>query len=89
MGGLESQRAIGTDIQYWNYYRLLLCKSRRNKLDVTIKRKGLGQRFEERRRGRPADIFNIIQTRPNTIIVHLEIDEAKESRRSYKEVRSR
>ena len=55
---------------------------------VTIKKsKGLGQRVEERRRGRPADVFNIIQKRPN--VVHLKIDEAIESRRSYKEVRSR
>ena len=31
---------------------------------------------------------NIIQKRPNTV-VHLKIDEAMESRRSYKEVRRR
>ena len=40
--------------------------------------KGLGQRFEERRRGRPAeDVFNIIQKIPNTV-VHLKVDEAME-----------
>ena len=65
----------------------LLCKSRRNKvylLYVTIQQaKGLGQRFEERRGGRPADVFNIIQERPNTV-VHLKVDEAMEGRRSYK-----
>ena len=48
--------------------------------------KGLGQRFEERRRGRPADdVFNIIQKRPNNV-VHLKVDEAVEGRRSHKEV---
>ena len=36
---------------------------------LTIEPKGLGQRFEERRRGRPADVFNIIQKRPNTVVV--------------------
>ena len=53
-----------------------------------IEPKGLGQRFEERRRGRPADVFNIIQKRPN-IVVHLKVDEAMEDRRSHKEMRSR
>ena len=46
--------------------------------------KGLGQRFEERRRGRPADdVFNIIiqKRRPNTV-VYLKVDEAMENRRS-------
>ena len=68
----------------------LLCKSRRNKvyqylLYITIQQaKGLGQRFEERRGGRPADVFNIIQERPNTVVVHLKVDEAMEGRRSYK-----
>ena len=63
--------------------------SRRNKVTIKAKLKGcLGQRFEERRRGRPADVFNVIQKRPNTV-VHLKIDAAMESRRSYKEVRSR
>ena len=32
---------------------------------LTIEPKDLGQRFEERRRGQPADVFNIIQKRPN------------------------
>ena len=54
-----------------------------------MKAKGLGQRFEERRRGRPADdVFSIIQKGPNTV-VRLTIDEAMESCRSYKEVRGR
>ena len=56
---------------------------------LTIKPKGLGQRFEERRRGRPADdVFNVIQKRPNTV-VHLKVDEAMEGRRSHKEMRCR
>ena len=42
----------------------------------------MGQTFEERRRGRPADVFNIIQKRPNTN-VHLKVDEAMEGRRSH------
>ena len=50
MGGLRLQRAIETDIQY-NGSR---CKNKRNKVYVTIKAKGLSQKFEERRRGRPA-----------------------------------
>ena len=50
--------------------------------------KGLGQRFEERRRGRPAAVFNITQKRPNTV-VPLKVDEAMEGRRSHKEMRSR
>ena len=54
----------------------------------TIEQKGLGQRFEERRRGRPADVFNIIQKRPNTV-VHLKVDEAMEGRRSPMGARSR
>ena len=48
----------------------------------------LGQRFKERRRGRPVDVFNIIQKRPNTV-VHLKVDEAMEGRRSHKEMRSK
>ena len=65
-------------------------KRRRSEVYVlTIEPKGLGQRFEERRRGRPADVFNIIiQKRPNTV-VHLKVDEAMEGRRSHKEMRSR
>ena len=56
---------------------------------VTIKKaNGLGQRFEERRRGRPADVFNVIQKIPNTV-VHLKIDAPMESCMLYKEVRSR
>ena len=55
---------------------------------LTIEQKGLGQRFEERRRGRPADVFNIIQKRPNTV-VHVKVDEVMEGRRSHKEMRSR
>ena len=35
-----------------------------------------------------SDVFNIIQKRPNTV-VHLKIDAAMDSRRSYKEVRTR
>ena len=66
----------------------MLCKSKRNKGHITIKAKGLGQRFEERRRGRPEDVFNIIQKRSNTV-VHLKVDEAIEGRRSHKEMRSR
>ena len=34
-------------------------------LVLIIEPKGLGQRFEERRRGRPADVLNIIQKRQN------------------------
>ena len=35
---------------------------------LKIEQKGLGRRFGERRRGRPAeDVFNIIQKRPNTV----------------------
>ena len=74
----------------------MICKRRRNKAylvyiicNKTIKAKGLSQRFEEKRTGRPADVFNLIQKkRPNTV-VNLKTDEAMESRRSYKEVRSR
>ena len=55
---------------------------------LTIESKGLGQRFEERRRERPADVFNIIQKRPNTV-VHLKVDEAMEGRRPHKGLRSR
>ena len=66
----------------------VICKSKKNKVHVTIKAKGLGQRLEERRRGRPADVFNIIQKRPNTV-VHLKVDAAMEGRRSHKEMRSR
>ena len=56
---------------------------------ITIEQKCLGRRFEERRRGRPADdVFNIIQKRPNTV-VHLKVDEAMEGRRSHMEVRGR
>ena len=39
-------------------------------------------------KGRPVDVFNIIQKRPNTF-VHLKVEEAMEGRRSYKEMRSR
>ena len=90
--GLKLQRAIVTDIQYG---------SRRTNTQasimeiqvyyVTIKKaKGLGQRFEERRREGPADVFNIIiQKRPNTVFVRLKIDETMEGRRSHKEVRRR
>ena len=53
-----------------------------------IEPKGLDQRFEERRRGQPADVFNIIQKRLNTV-VHPKVDEAMEGRRSHKEMRSR
>ena len=42
-------------------------------INTIIEQKGLGQRFEERRRGRQADVFNIIQKRPNTV-VHLKVD---------------
>ena len=59
MGGLRLQRAIRTDVQYSNGSRCKIliasvCKSKRNKVHVTIKGKGLDQGFEERRRGRPA-----------------------------------
>ena len=63
-------------------------KSERNEVYVTIKPKGLGERFEGRRRGRPVDVFNIIQKRSITV-VHLKVDEAMEGRRSHKEMRSR
>ena len=65
-------------------------KSKRSEVYLlTIEQKGLGQRFEEEgRRGRPADVFNIIQKIPNTV-VHLKVDEAMEGRRSHKEMRSR
>ena len=63
-------------------YSILVC------INDIITKNSLGQRFEERGRGRPADVFNIIQKRPNTV-VHLKTDAAMESRRSYKEVRSR
>ena len=104
MGGLKLQRAIGTNC-YQVYSsngsrrKILimtsvrsgnagLCESKKV-VYVPIKAKGLGQRFEKRRRGRPADVFNIImQKRPNTVVVHLKIDEAMESRRSYSEVAS-
>ena len=36
------------------YFIASVCKNKRNKVYVTIKAKGLSQRFEERRRGRPA-----------------------------------
>ena len=50
-----------------------VCKSKRNKVHVTIKAKGLGQGFEERRRGRPGAMSStIIQKRPNTV-VHLKV----------------
>ena len=55
---------------------------------LRIEPKGLGQRFEEGRRGRPADVFNIIQKSPNTV-VHLKVDEAMKGRRSRKKMRSR
>ena len=58
MGGLGLQRAIETDIQSnGSRCEILIasvCKNRRDKVHVTIKAKGLSQRFEERRRGRPA-----------------------------------
>ena len=55
---------------------------------INDRTKRFGSRFEERRRGRPAeDVFNIIQKRPNTV-VHLKVDEAMEGRRSHKEIRS-
>ena len=58
MGGFKLQRAIETDMQYnGSRCKILLasvCKNRKNKVHVTKKAKGLGQRFEERRRGRPA-----------------------------------
>ena len=34
-------------------------------------------------------LYNVIQKRPNNTVAHLKIDAAMESRRSYKEVRSR
>ena len=79
--------------------QVVLCKRRRNKvytiyahiyIYVTIKAKGLGQRFEDRRRGRSADRcqHNPEETKQTPFVVHLKIDEAMESRRSYKEVRS-
>ena len=55
---------------------------------INDRTKGLGQTFEEKRGGRPADVFNIIQKRPNTV-VHLKVDEAMEGHRSHMEVRSR
>ena len=65
------------------------CKRKEVQVYVTIKQGGLIPRFEESKRatGR-LDVFNIIQKKPNTV-VHLKIDAAMESRRSYKEVRSR
>ena len=56
---------------------------------MTITAKGSGRRFEEKQRGRPAHVFNILLKRPNTVVVHLKIDETMEGRRSYKEVKSR
>ena len=52
MGGLRLQRAIRTDVQYSNGSRCKIriasvCKSKRNKVHVTIKGKGW-------QRGRPA-----------------------------------
>ena len=65
-------------------------KSKRSEVYVlTIEPKGLGQRFEERRRGRPADVFSKIQKRPNAVVVHLKVDEAMEGRRSHKKMGSR
>ena len=55
---------------------------------INDRTKGLGQTFEGKRGGRPADVFNIIQKRPNTV-VHLKVDEAMEGHRSHMEVRSR
>ena len=66
-------------------------KSKMNEAQVCIKikPKGLSQRFEEGEEGDGrSDVFNIIQKRPDTD-VHLKIDAAMESCRSYKEVRSR
>ena len=62
----------------------------RNKVYVTITRaKCLNQIFLKGRRRRPADdVFNILKKKSNNV-VHLKIDEAMESRRSYKEVRNR
>ena len=54
----------------------------------TIESKGLGQRFEERRKGRPVDVLNIIKKRPNTV-VPLKVDGAMEGRRSHKKMVSR
>ena len=70
-----------------SYY--VVRKSKRNEVYwyvLTIEPKGFGQRFEERRRGRPADVFNIIQKRPYTV-VHLKVDEAAEGRRSHKKIK--
>ena len=57
---------------------------------VTIKPKGLSQRFEEGEEG-DRQIrclqYNPEKKKPNAV-VHLKIDAAMESRRSYKEVRS-
>ena len=53
-----------------------------------IEPKALGQIFEERRRGRPANAFNTVQKITNTV-VHLEVDESMEGRRSHKEMMTR
>ena len=57
MGGLRLRLAIETDIQYVSRCKISIasvCKNKRSEVHVTIKAKGLSQRFEERRRGRPA-----------------------------------
>ena len=65
-----------------------LRKSKRSEAYLlTIVQNGLGQRFEERRRRRPADVFNII---PNTVVqLLMKVDGAIEGRRSHKGMRSR
>ena len=65
-----------------------VCKSKRNKVYVTIKAKGLSQRFEE---GGEGDQQRCLQHNPEKTKYRCspEIDVAVEGRRSYKGVRSR
>ena len=63
-------------------YIASVCKNKRNKVHVT--KAGLNQRFlRKAERATSNDVFNIIQKRPNTVL-HLNADEATESRRSHR-----
>ena len=48
---------------------------------LTIEPKGLGQRFEERRRGRPADVFNI--NNPEKTKHHCSPESRRNNEESY------
>ena len=70
-------------------------KRKRNEVEVhvTIKTKGLSQRFEESEEGdrqiRCLQHNNPENRKIPNIVVRLKVDEAMEGRRSYKEMRSR